>query len=108
MLLQKMELCEPEASGRRSPVVIEGATELIDVDVVIVSVGVSPNPLIPSSINGLDVTKWGTIVVNQDTMQSDVKDIFAGGDIVRGGATVILAMGDGRRAAAHMDAYLNS
>ncbi len=108
MLLQKMELGEPDASGRRSPVVIEGATELIDVDVVIVSVGVSPNPLIPSSINGLDVTKWGTIVVNQDTMQSDVKDIFAGGDIVRGGATVILAMGDGRRAAAHMDAYLNS
>ena len=108
MLLQKMELGEPDASGRRSPVEIPGATETIDVDVVIVSVGVSPNPLIPSSIKGLDVTKWGTVVVNQETMQSDVKDIFAGGDIVRGGATVILAMGDGRRAAEKMDEYLKS
>jgi glutamate synthase (NADPH) small chain len=108
MVLQKMELGEPDASGRRSPVVIEGATETIDVDVVVVSVGVSPNPLIPNSIKGLDVTKWGTIVINDETMQSDVEDIFAGGDIVRGGATVILAMGDGRRAAANMDAYLKS
>lgn len=106
MLLQKMTLGEPDESGRRSPVVLEGETELIDVDEVIVSVGVSPNPLIPSSIPGLDVTKWGTIVVNQDTMQSDVPDIFAGGDIVRGGATVILAMGDGRKAAAAMNDYL--
>ena len=106
MLLQKMELGEPDASGRRSPVEIPGATELIDVDVVVVSVGVSPNPLIPSSIKGLDVSKWGTVIVNQETMQSDVKDIFAGGDIVRGGATVILAMGDGRRAAENMDKYL--
>lgn len=107
MLLQKMELGEPDASGRRSPVEIPGATELIDVDVVVVSVGVSPNPLIPSSIKGLDVSKWGTVIVNEETMQSDVKDIFAGGDIVRGGATVILAMGDGRRAAANMDMYLS-
>ena len=106
MVLQKMELGEPDASGRRSPVVIPGATETIDVDVVVVSVGVSPNPLIPNSIKGLDVTKWGTVVINEETMQSDVKDIFAGGDIVRGGATVILAMGDGRRAAAHMDEYI--
>lgn len=106
MLLQKMKLGEPDASGRRSPVEIPGATELIDVDVVVVSVGVSPNPLIPSSIKGLDVSKWGTVIVNEETMQSDVKDIFAGGDIVRGGATVILAMGDGRRAAAHMQDYL--
>ena len=106
MLLQKMTLGEPDASGRRSPVVLEGETELIDVDEVIVSVGVSPNPLIPSSIPGLEVTKWGTIVVNQDSMQSAIPDIFAGGDIVRGGATVILAMGDGRKAAAAMDEYL--
>ena len=106
MLLQKMELGEPDASGRRSPVEIPGATELIDVDVVVVSVGVSPNPLIPSSIKGLDVSKWGTVIVNEETMQSDVKDLFAGGDIVRGGATVILAMGDGRRAAENMDKYL--
>lgn len=108
MVLQKMELGEPDASGRRSPVVIPGATETIDVDVAIVSVGVSPNPLIPSSIKGLDVSKWGTVIVNEETMQSDVEDIFAGGDIVRGGATVILAMGDGRRAAANMDEFLKS
>ncbi|MBQ1650851.1 MAG: FAD-dependent oxidoreductase, partial [Paludibacteraceae bacterium] len=84
---------------------IEGATELIDVDIVIVSVGVSPNPLIPRSINGLEVSKKGTIVVGEN-MQSSIPMIFAGGDIVRGGATVILAMGDGRKAAAEMDAYL--
>ena len=102
MLLQKMELGEPDASGRRSPIEIEGAQEWIDVDVVVVSVGVSPNPLIPSSIKGLQVTRWGTVIVNEETMQSDVKVLYAGGDIVRGGATVILAMGDCRRAAAAM------
>lgn len=106
MLLQKMELGEPDASGRRKPVAIEGATELIDVDTVIVSVGVSPNPLIPNSIKGLEVSRKGTIVVNDD-LQSAIPMIFAGGDIVRGGATVILAMGDGRKAAASMHAYLN-
>ncbi|MBQ6731640.1 MAG: NADPH-dependent glutamate synthase, partial [Paludibacteraceae bacterium] len=104
MVLQKMELGEPDASGRRKPVAIEGATETIDVDTVIVSVGVSPNPLIPRAINGLEVSKKGTIVVG-DNMQSSIPMIFAGGDIVRGGATVILAMGDGRKAAAEMDAY---
>lgn len=106
MLLQKMELGEPDASGRRRPIEIEGATEWIDVDQVIVSVGVSPNPLIPSTFKGLNVSKWGTIIVNQDTMQSDLPEVYAGGDIVRGGATVILAMGDGRRAAAAMDKAL--
>jgi len=102
MRLQKMELGEPDASGRRKPVPIEGAIETIDVDQVIVSVGVSPNPLIPSAFKGLSVSKWGTIIVNEETMQSDVSDVYAGGDIVRGGATVILAMGDGRKAAAAM------
>ncbi len=102
MRLQKMELGEPDASGRRRPVPVEGAIETIDVDEVIVSVGVSPNPLIPSAFKGLEVTKWGTIVVDQDTMQSGLSDVYAGGDIVRGGATVILAMGDGRKAAAAM------
>jgi len=105
MRLQKMTLGEPDASGRRSPVEIFGAIETIDVDTVVVSVGVSPNPLIPSSINGLDVSKWGTITVNEG-MQSSIPTIFAGGDIVRGGATVILAMGDGRKAAAAMHEYL--
>src|SRR5574344_1705566 len=105
MLLQKMELGEADASGRRNPIEIEGATELIDVDTVIVSVGVSPNPLIPNSIPGLEVSKKGTIVGNEN-LQSAIPMIFAGGDIVRGGATVILAMGDGRKAAASMDEFI--
>jgi len=106
MLLQVMELGQPDASGRRSPIEIPGKTELIDVDMVVVSVGVSPNPLIPQSVKGLEVSKWGTVIVNNDTMQSAVPIIFAGGDIVRGGATVILAMGDGRRAAKAMDEWI--
>ena len=108
MVLQVMELGEPDASGRRSPVEVPGKTETIEVDEVVVSVGVSPNPLIPQSVIGLQVTKWGTIVVDNDTMQTDIPMIFAGGDIVRGGATVILAMGDGRKAAAAMDEWIKS
>ena len=106
MLLQRMELGEPDASGRRRPIPIEGDTVWVDVDQVIVSVGVSPNPLIPSTFKGLEVTDWGTIVVNSDTMQSAQSEIYAGGDIVRGGATVILAMGDGRKAAKGMSEAL--
>lgn len=107
MLLQKMQLGEPDASGRRSPIAVEGAIEEVPVDLVIVSVGVSPNPLIPHAIPQLEVSRRGTIVVNEQTMQSTLYDIYAGGDIVRGGATVILAMGDGRRAAAAMHEALN-
>lgn len=107
MKLQKMELGEPDASGRRSPIPVEGAIEEVPVDLVIVSVGVSPNPLIPHAIPELEVSRRGTIVVNDETMQSSIYDIYAGGDIVRGGATVILAMGDGRRAAAAMHESLN-
>lgn len=106
MRVQRMELGEPDAGGRRKPVPIPGAVDEIEVDEVIVSVGVSPNPLIPNSIDGLDVTERGTIAVG-DNMQSSIPVIFAGGDIVRGGATVILAMGDGRHAAAAMDEYLS-
>lgn len=106
MKIQKMELGEPDRSGRRRPVPMEGSEFIIDIDTVIVSVGVSPNPLIPRSLANLKVTDWGTIVVNQETMQSSVSEIFAGGDIVRGGATVILAMGDGRRAAAGIHKYI--
>ena len=105
-VLQVMELGEPDESGRRSPVAVEGKTVTIAVDEVIVSVGVSPNPLIPTSVDGLDVSKRGTIVVN-DKMQSSIPTLFAGGDIVRGGATVILAMADGRKAAKEMHEYLN-
>ena len=104
-VLQVMELGEPDASGRRSPVPVEGKTVTLDVDQVIVAVGVSPNPLVPKSIEGLELGRKNTIVVNEG-MQSARSEIFAGGDIVRGGATVILAMGDGRRAAQNMDAYL--
>jgi glutamate synthase (NADPH/NADH) small chain len=107
MRLQKMALGEPDASGRRRPVPIEGAIETIDVDEVIVSVGVSPNPLIPRAFDGLEVTGRGTIVVDEVSMRSSLDDVYAGGDIVRGGATVILAMGDGRRAAAAMNAQLS-
>ncbi len=107
MRLQRMALGEPDASGRRSPVAIEGAVDEIPADLVIVSVGVSPNPLIPSAIKGLDISKRGTICVDDETMQSSIPTIYAGGDIVRGGATVILAMGDGRRAAKAMARALN-
>lgn len=108
MKLQKMELGEPDASGRRRPIPLEGSEFIIEVDTVVVSVGVSPNPLIPSSMKELDVSRWGTIKVDADTMHSSVEGVFAGGDIVRGGATVILAMGDGRKAASSMDQYLKS
>lgn len=106
VVLQKMKLGEPDASGRRSPVAIPGAIETIDIDMAIVSVGVSPNPIVPNSIPGLELGRKGTIAVNDD-MQSSIPTIYAGGDIVRGGATVILAMGDGRRAAAAMDKQLS-
>lgn len=99
--VQRMELGAPDASGRRSPVPIPGAIDEIEIDLAIVSIGVSPNPLIPNSIDGLDVTNRGTIAVDE-TMKSSIATIYAGGDIVRGGATVILAMGDGRHAAREM------
>ena len=101
VVLQKMELGEPDASGRRSPVAIPGAIETIDIDMAIVAVGVSPNPIVPTSVKGLELGRKNTIAVNDD-MQSNIPTIYAGGDIVRGGATVILAMGDGRHAAAAM------
>ena len=106
-VLQVMQLGEPDESGRRSPVAVQGKTVTIAVDEVIVSVGVSPNPLIPSSVEGLEVSKRGTIVVNEQ-MQSSIPTLFAGGDIVRGGATVILAMADGRKAAKEMHEYLST
>ena len=106
VVLQKMQLGEPDASGRRRPEPIPGATETIDIDQAIVAVGVSPNPIVPTSVQGLELGRKNTIAVNED-MQSSIPTIFAGGDIVRGGATVILAMGDGRKAAASMHNYIN-
>ncbi len=107
MRLQRMKLGEPDAGGRRSPIPVAGDLVEIPVDQVIVSIGVSPNPLIPTNIDGIEVTNRGTIAANADTLQSSIPGIFAGGDIVRGGATVILAMGDGRKAAAEMHKQLN-
>ncbi|MCI6503139.1 MAG: bifunctional dihydroorotate dehydrogenase B NAD binding subunit/NADPH-dependent glutamate synthase [Prevotella sp.] len=104
-VLEVMELGEPDASGRRSPVPT-GEKITLDVDQVIVAVGVSPNPLVPKSIKGLELGRKNTIAVGED-MQSSRKMLYAGGDIVRGGATVILAMGDGRRAAANMHEQLS-
>ena len=106
VLLQKMELGEPDSSGRRRPVVIPGSEYEIEIDLAVVSIGVSPNPILPQSMPGLSVSKWGTIQVNSETMQSNMDGIYAGGDIVRGGATVILAMGDGRKAAAAINEYI--
>ena len=105
--LQVMELGEPDASGRRSPVPVEGKIETLDVDEVIVAIGVSPNPIIPSTVKGLDISRKGTIVTDdnlraQYTDPKEMKVLYAGGDIVRGGATVILAMSDGRKAAKAM------
>jgi glutamate synthase (NADPH) small chain len=104
--VQKMDLGEPDASGRRRPVPIEGSEYTIEVDMVIVSVGVSPNPLLPKSLPELKTSRWGTLIVDENSMQTSIPDIFAGGDIVRGGATVILAMGDGRKAAAGIKQFV--
>jgi len=107
MKVQKMELGEPDESGRRRPQPIPGSEYIIDVDIVVVGIGTAPNPLIPQSVSNLEITRWGTIVVDDKTMQSSIPEIFAGGDIVRGGATVILAMGDGKVAAEAMHQYLS-
>ncbi len=107
-VLQVMTLGEPDESGRRSPVPVEGKTVTIETDLVIVAVGVSPNPIIPQSVDGLSISKRGTIEVTEDTLQSSIPTLFAGGDIVRGGATVILAMSDGRKAAKAIHEYLQN
>lgn len=105
--LQKMRLGEPDSSGRKRPEPIPGAIETLETDLVIVSIGVSPNPIIPKSVEGLKLGKKNTIEVD-DNMQTSIPLIYAGGDIVRGGATVILAMGDGKHAAEAMDRQLNA
>jgi len=103
----KMELGEPDSSGRRRPVPIEGSEFIMDIEMAVIAIGQSPNPLIPQTTPGLDVGKWGNIEVNWDTMETSMKGVYAGGDIIRGGATVILAMGDGRIAAREIHKYLN-
>lgn len=102
----KMELGEPDASGRRSPVEIPGSEFKLDVDCVIISIGTSPNPLIKSTTEGLEVNRRGGIVVNEETGLTSKDGVYAGGDAVTGAATVILAMGAGKTAAAAIDEYL--
>lgn len=102
----KMELGEPDASGRRSPVPVEGSNYVIDVDTVVMSIGTSPNPLIRSTTKGLETNRKGCLVVNEQTNQTSRKGIYAGGDAVTGAATVILAMGAGKKAAEGIHAYL--
>jgi glutamate synthase (NADPH) small chain len=105
---QRMELGEPDASGRRRPVPIQGSEFRLPVDTVIMSIGNGANPLVPSSTPGLDTNKWGNILADQETGKTSKKGVFAGGDIVIGAATVILAMGAGRKAAAAIHEYLQT
>ncbi|GMR04253.1 MAG: NADPH-dependent glutamate synthase [Thermodesulfobacteriota bacterium] len=104
----RMELGEPDESGRRRPVEIEGSEFVIDADVAIISIGNDPNPLIQLTTPDIKVTKWGNIIIDTDTGRTNKKGVFAGGDVVRGGATVILAMGDARRAANSIHEYLTT
>jgi glutamate synthase (NADPH/NADH) small chain len=105
---QQMTLGEPDASGRRRPVPVAGATFTLEVDCVVVAIGTRVNPIIPATTPGLRLDEQGYIAADPETGMTSRRGIFAGGDIVRGGATVILAMGDGRRAAAAIDRYLRS
>jgi glutamate synthase (NADPH/NADH) small chain len=104
----KMELGEPDDSGRRRPIVIEGSEFVIDVDVVVSALGTTPNPLVPTTTKGLEVTKRGTVIADEETGKTVKEAVWAGGDVVTGAATVISAMGAGKRAAAAIDEYLKS
>lgn len=104
----KQELGEPDASGRRSPQPVEGSNYIIDVDTVVIAIGQSPNPLIRQTTPGLDVQRWGGIIVEEDTMKTSKEGVYAGGDTVTGAATVILAMGAGKKAAKAIDEYLSA
>ena len=104
----KMELGEPDTSGRRRPVVVEGSEFILDVDTVIMSLGTSPNPLISSTTEGLEINKWKCIVADEETGLTSKEGVYAGGDAVTGAATVILAMGAGKKAAIAIDEYLQN
>jgi glutamate synthase (NADPH/NADH) small chain len=106
--LQRMELGEPDESGRRRPLPIDGSTYEIDIDMAVVAIGNSPNPLLTKTAPDLETTSWGTLLADEETGRTSKRGVFAGGDIVTGGATVILAMGAGRRAAAAIDQYLTT
>ena len=103
----RMELGEPDDSGRRRPVPIEGSEEVIDVDTVVVAIGQTPNPLIRKTTKGLDTNKRGCIIADEETGKTSKDHVYAGGDVVTGAATVILAMGAGKAAAAAIDEELS-
>ena len=104
----RMELGEPDASGRRRPVAVEGSEFELAVDTVVIAIGQGPNPLIQSTTKGLDTNKRGNILADEETGATSKPGVFAGGDIVTGAATVILAMGAGKKAAKAIDEYLKS
>lgn len=106
--LQKMELGEPDASGRRRPVPVQGSEYILDIDMTVVAIGNGSNPIIQKTTPDLQFNKWGNILVDQTTMKTSKKGVFAGGDIVTGGATVILAMGAGRTASKAIDEFLKN
>ncbi|HRT71157.1 MAG TPA: FAD-dependent oxidoreductase, partial [Syntrophales bacterium] len=108
MVCNRMELGEPDGSGRRRPIVIPGSEFTIDVDTVVVAIGTTANPVIPRTTPGLEVNKWGYIVTKDGTGETTRKGVYAGGDIVTGSATVILAMGAGRQAAKAVDEYIRT
>jgi len=103
----RMELGEPDDSGRRRPVPIEGSEFVVEADTVVIAIGNGPHPLIPQTTEGLELNRWGNIVADPETGQTSKVGVFAGGDIVTGAATVIEAMGAGKRAAAAIDAFLS-
>ena len=107
VVLQKMELGEPDASGRRRPIPVEGSEYLLDIEMAVIAIGNGSNPIIRQTTPDLNFNKWGNIIVDQSSMKTNKPGVFAGGDIVTGGATVILAMGAGRVAAKSIDEYLN-
>jgi len=102
-----MELGEPDDSGRRRPIPIKGSAHVLDVDIVVMAIGQGPNPLLTSTTPDLKLTKWGNIIADEETGKTSKKGVFAGGDIVTGAATVILAMGAGKKAALAIDKYFN-
>ena len=103
----KMELGEPDDSGRRRPVPVKGSEYILDVDIVIMAIGNGSSPLIQNTTEGIDFNKWGNIIVNPETMRTSKPGVYAGGDIISGGATVILAMGNGREAAKAIHEFLS-
>jgi glutamate synthase (NADPH/NADH) small chain len=103
----RMELGEPDDSGRRRPVPVKGSEFIIEIDSIIMALGTNANPLLPQSTPGLKLNKWGYIMTDEETCATSIKGVYAGGDIVTGSATVILAMGAGRKAARAIDKYLS-